>query len=227
MELTYSIKRTLKRKRLTISVERDRRVVVHAPEHLSEQRIEELVEAKRQWIYEKVGHTQIFSELAHPPGKELVNGESALYLGREYRIEMVGRDEEEIRFDHGFKIPLEMKGKSRQALRNWYELKAKETILPRVKTFAKTLGVDYRLARITDNPYRWGSCTPKNNIHINWRLIKAPMFVVDYVIVHELAHLLEGNHTKWFWTIVDTQCSKMEKAKVWLKEHGHLLEEEL
>ncbi len=78
--------------------------------------------------------------------------------------------------------------------------------------------------KIVDNRYRWGSCTLKNNVNFNWRLIKAPMFVIDYVIVHELAHLIEANHTPRFWNIVRTQAPTMEKAKAWLKENGGLLE---
>jgi predicted metal-dependent hydrolase len=82
-------------------------------------------------------------------------------------------------------------------------------------------------AKIVDNRYRWGSCTVKNNVHFNWRLIKAPMFVIDYVIVHELAHLLEVNHTPRFWSIVRTHTPTMDRAKAWLKEHGRVLEEEI
>jgi predicted metal-dependent hydrolase len=65
-----------------------------------------------------------------------------------------------------------------------------------------------------------------DSITFNWRLIKAPMFVIDYVIVHELAHLIEPNHTAIFWSIVRAKTPTMEKAKAWLKEHGQMLEEE-
>jgi predicted metal-dependent hydrolase len=81
--------------------------------------------------------------------------------------------------------------------------------------------------RRVDNRYRWGACTVRNNVNFNWRLIKAPMFVIDYVIVHELAHLLEPNHTDQFWNIVRAHCATMHKAKRWLKEFGQLLEEEV
>ena len=92
---------------------------------------------------------------------------------------------------------------------------------------AKALGVAVGEASIVDNRYRWGSCTVKDNVSFNWRLIKAPMFVIDYVIIHELAHLMEGNHTPRFWNIVGANCPLSGKAKDWLKEHGQLLEEEL
>ena len=72
--------------------------------------------------------------------------------------------------------------------------------------------------------YRWGSCTPANNIIFNWRIIKAPIYVVSYLVAHELVHLLETNHTPRFWNILSIQVPEYQKAKKWLKEKGHLLE---
>ena len=80
------------------------------------------------------------------------------------------------------------------------------------------------LINILDLKYRWGSCTPKDNIHLNWRLIKAPVNVIEYIIVHELTHLLESNHTPEFWNRVSAQLPNYEKAKHWLLENGHELE---
>jgi predicted metal-dependent hydrolase len=227
MGLVYTIKRSSRRRKLTITVERDRSVVVHAPESTSKEKIREVVESKRQWLYEKTKHAQKYSELSHPPGKELVNGESALYLGRQYQIEITPNNSTEIRFEQRFLIPVSFSGERKKVLRNWYIDRAKEKIPPRVKKFAIDLGVEFANAKIVDNRYRWGSCTIKDNVNFNWRLIKSPMYVVDYVIVHELAHLLEANHTPRFWNIVRAQSPKMEKAKQWLLEHGQILEEEI
>lgn len=224
MKVAYTTKRSSKRRRLTITVERDRSIVVHAPEGLSDDRIRQIVESKQQWIYEKTGHSQKYQTLPHPPGKELVSGESALYLGRQYRIEVVKTGLSDIQFSHRFMIPAQGK-KRTEALREWYISKAKEKIDPRVKLHARELGVDVAQIKIADNRYRWGSCTLHNNVNFNWRLIKAPMFVIDYVIVHELAHLIEANHTPRFWNIVRAQTSTTDKAKAWLKEHGQLLEQ--
>jgi len=96
-----------------------------------------------------------------------------------------------------------------------------------VAQHVRALGVEFESAKVVDNRNRWGSCTPRDTIHLNWRLIKAPMFVIDYVMVHELAHLIESNHTSRFWNIVRAHTPTTEKAKAWLKEHGQVLEEEL
>lgn len=227
MDKDYVIKRSANRKKLTITIERDRSVIVHAPESTPEEKIHEIVEAKRHWIHEKTQHAQKYKKQLHPPGKELVNGESALYLGRHYQIELITTDSKEIQFEQRFLIPSSFSGKRRSILRSWYIDQAKEKILPRAKSFATALGVDLASINIVDNRFRWGSCTPKNKVNVNWRLIKAPMYVIDYVIVHELAHLLESNHTSRFWNIVRAQSPRMEKAKQWLIEHGQLLEEDI
>ncbi|MBI5551129.1 MAG: M48 family metallopeptidase [Desulfobacterales bacterium] len=225
MDFEYKIERSAKRRKLTITVERDRSVVVHAPASTSEEKIHQVVEAKRQWIFEKLHHPQKYKGLPHPPGKELVNGESALYLGRQYRIEVVKKGLSGVRFNQRFYIPAAQTGKRREVLREWYIAQAMVKIVPRVKHHAQALGVTYSEVKIVDNLYRWGSCTLNNNINFNWRLIKAPMYVIDYAIVHELAHLIEANHTPKFWNIIRAQAPTMEKAKSWLKENGQLLEQ--
>lgn len=225
MDLEYIIVRSPKRRKLVITVERDRSVVVHAPESTPEKKIHQVVKAKRQWIYEKMHHPQKYRDLPHPPGKEVVNGESALYLGRHYRIEVVKTGLSEIRFNQCFYIPAAHAGKRQEVLREWYIGQAKVKIISRVKHHARKLGVIYSKVKIVNNLYRWGSCTVNNNVNFNWRLIKAPMFVIDYAIVHELAHLIEANHTPRFWNIIRAQAPTMEKAKTWLKENGQLLEQ--
>ncbi len=110
MKLTYTTKRSERRRKLSITVERDRSVVVHAPEGISDDKIRQAVESKRQWIYEKTGHAQKYQTLPHPPGKELVSGESALYLGRQYRIEVVKNSSEEVQFNQRFFIPARQGG---------------------------------------------------------------------------------------------------------------------
>jgi hypothetical protein len=102
MDLEYTIVRSRKRRKLTITVERNRAVVVHAPETTPEEKIRQMVEAKRQWIFEKTRHPQKYDEPPHPPGKELVSGESALYLGRDYQIEITQTSSGGIEFAQRF-----------------------------------------------------------------------------------------------------------------------------
>jgi len=227
VDLQYTISRSSKRRKLTITVERDRRVVVHAPADTSDAKIHQAVQSKRQWIFEKTRHAQKYADLPHPPGKELVNGESALYLGRNYRIEITDTGSGDIEFLQRVLVPPCIAAQGPKGLVGWYIVRAEEKILPRVRRHARQLGVEYGAARIVDSQFRWGSCTVNNNLSFNWRLIKAPMLVIDYVVVHELAHLIEANHTPRFWNIVKAQNPSTDKAKSWLKDHGELLEQNL
>jgi predicted metal-dependent hydrolase len=227
MDLSYQIVRSSKRKKLTITVERDRSIVVHAPTTANDEEIHRVVDSKRQWLFEKINHPQTFQDRPHAPGKEVVNGESVSYLGREYLIEISDTLSGGVELSRRFLIPVAQKTKQREVLKEWYVSRAAEIILPRVKRHGNELGVEFGVARIVDNRYRWGSCTVKNNVNFNWRLIKAPMCVIDYVIVHELAHLLELNHTPRFWGIVRARVPSTDKAKAWLKQYGQFLEEEV
>ncbi len=224
MNISYTIVRSAARKKLSITVERDSSIVVKAPQGATDEAIERAVQSKRQWLFEKLHHTPKYQAIPHAPGKEIVNGESALYLGREYRIALMQAETPQVTFDRVFEIALQNPAQGKQALRDWYWQQAQAVVLPRVAHFAKELGVTVAGAAIADDGLRWGSCTPKSHIRLNWRLIKAPMAVIDYVVVHELAHLLEANHTPAFWNIVRAKLPGAEKSKAWLKAHGQLLE---
>ena len=228
MDLQYTIKRSKKRKKLTITVERDKTVIVHAPAYTSDEKIHQIIEAKRSWIYEKINHPQKYQDPLHPPGKEIVSGESALYLGRNYRIEIVDKTEDgQVVFSQKFLIPSGEVETPSHLLKLWYFQQAEDRIIAKTRQWAKEIGVEAGEITIVDNQYRWGACTPKNNIRLNWRLIKAPMFVIDYIIVHELTHLLEANHTSRFWNIIRAQITKVEESKSWLMNNGELLEQSI
>ncbi|MBE9144096.1 M48 family metallopeptidase [Planktothrix mougeotii] len=227
MQLDYNVIYSSRRKTLSITVERDRTVVVKAPTGTPPETIQKVVESRKQWIYEKIHHEQKYRPPLHPPGKELVNGESLLYLGCSYRLELVDSVDDIALIENRFLVPTHQTQKRGAVFRQWYIQQANEIILPRVQHYAERLGVSFNEAKITDSKYRWGSCTTTDNVTLNWRLIKAPMFVIDYVVVHELAHFLEPNHTPRFWGIIRSQITNMEKAKHWLKVHGEMLEQTL
>lgn len=121
------------------------------------------------------------------------------------RLEVISEDFDGILFDSRFLISKSSAAQATELLRGWYIKKAKDKIVPQARFYARHMGVSYNNILISDLKYGWGSCTPKNNLNFNWRLIKAPMRVIEYVIVHELAHLLESNHTANFWGVVKTQ----------------------
>lgn len=221
MQLEYEIKYS-KRKTLNITVERDRKIIVRAPLNLSIEKIEEIVQSKRQWLKEKINHTQKYPVDIKP--KEFISGETLLYLGRNYQLLVVDEPIEGIEFNQRFRISRENQEAANKLFKAWYMKQALSKIEPLAKMYATNLGVKFNEFKTSQMKYRWGSCTPNNNIIFNWRIIKAPIYVLEYLVAHELVHLIEENHTPRFWNILSIQVPNYHKAKNWLKVNGHLLE---
>lgn len=221
MDIPYSIVYS-ERKTVSIIIERDRRVVVRVPLHTSEAQVEQLVQSKKRLIQKKLAHNQKYP--VDKPTKEFVSGESLMYLGQHYKLYVTEEPVAGVIFDSKFFIAKENQPHANQLFKEWYIKAANEILLPKAIAIAKQIGVVYNNIHILDLKYRWGSCTLKDNIHLNWRLIKAPMTVIEYIIVHELTHLLEANHTPEFWNRIAVQLPNYAKAKSWLKENGFELE---
>lgn len=183
-----------------------------------------LIVLAKLWIYDKVRHPQKYPPV--PLKKEFVTGETVLYLGRNYRLEVTDQQFDKVHFDSCFYLSRQQRTQAGKLFQDWYMARAEEKLLLRIRRFAESMGVAYNRLLISDLKYRWASCTPKNNLNFNWRIIRAPIHVIDYLIVHELAHLLEPNHTQKFWNIIAVQIPDYERPKKWLKEHGHKLEED-
>lgn len=223
MNFNYSIVHT-ERKTISIIVERDRSIVVRVPNGTTEEKVQQVIEKKKYLLFKKVNQPNKYQ--SPRPYKEFVSGESIMFLGKLYSLEVIKEEFNGIKFDNKFFISSESKAKANQILKDWYIEQAKEKIIPRIKRFADQLGVQYKKINIREMKHRWGSCTPNDNINFNWRLIKSPTFVIDYVIIHELAHLIVPDHSPEFWHMVSIQQPNYKKAKEWLKQTGHKLESE-
>jgi hypothetical protein len=221
MVIEYQIKYS-NRKTLNISVERDRSIVVRAPHYLTADKIDIIVQSKSHWIKEKLNHSQKYPLVAD--NKEFVSGETLMYLGKNYQLLVVDEKFEGIEFDQRFKISKSNQPKANELFKKWYLKQALIKIEPLATKYAKSLGVQFNQFKTSEMKYRWGSCTPANNIIFNWRIIKAPIYVLEYLVAHELVHLMENNHTARFWNILSIQVPNYEKAKNWLKKNGQLLE---
>jgi len=221
MDIQYSIIYS-ERKTLSVIVERDRSVVVRAPKNTSKEVIAKEIEKRKRLIQKKIEHNHKYP--FEKQAKEFVAGESLMYLGMNYKLNIVNEQINGVLFDSKFLISKENQKQANKLFKTWYIKCANEIITPKAKAIANQIGVKYNNINILDIKYRWGSCTPKDNIHFNWRLIKAPITVIEYIIVHELTHLLESNHTQEFWNRVSAQLPNYDKAKQWLKENGHELE---
>lgn len=210
-----------KRKTIALQLTDEATLIVRAPFEVSEETINKVVTKHLKWIEKK--KNEVLSRDPQFAEKEYVNGEGFLYLGESYKLYIVNKQDMPLKFDNGFFLLRDYQPIARQLFINWYKERAYEKIPERVQWYARKRGFTYNKISITDANIRWGSCSPKGNLNFSWRLIMAPLSVIDYVVVHELAHLEQKNHSKVFWNIIKMLLPNYEKSKDWLKNNGYLL----
>ena len=218
--------RKSKRKSMTIAIRPDGNLLVKAPLFLSEDEIIKWVKTKTGWIVRQ--RAKILEQQQENLPKQYVTGEIFLYLGQEYvldvrlsegRAGMVGLTEDKIiLFTKNDDSKLIQK-----ILSDWYDKQAKTVIGKRVRFYAEQMGETYGRVTIKNQKKRWGSCSNARNLNFNRRLIMAPQEVLDYVVVHELCHLRQMNHSKEFWKEVELVLPDYKMHKKWLETNGHLL----
>lgn len=213
-----------KRKTLTIEVEAPRKITVIAPEGSTEREILETVQTKSKWIVQKL--FEIREVEYKKRDKQYVNGESFLYMGRNYSLQIL-IDEEvtlpEAKLSKG-KLFVVTYSKNeeivKKAIEDWYKDKAKERIRERISYYQSQFNVMPRRIMIKDQQKRWGSCTKDQQLFFNWKCIMAPSPVLDYIIVHEMCHMVHMNHSKEFWNLLKRVLPEYEQWKEWLKNNG-------
>lgn len=218
------IDKIIKSKRRTIALEvtRDAILIVRAPYRTPFDFIEKVVFKKRFWIKEKQEFVRDRCKKVIP--KEFVSGEGFLYLGDMYKLEFVDDLSMPVVFNNGFQIARKNLDAVKAILTAWYKEQAHQKISERVSWHSSLSGLKYNKIKLSDAQKRWGSCSVKGNLNFSWRLIMAPLRVIDYVVVHELAHLEEKNHSKRFWDKIKIMQPDYEQHKDWLKENRHLLD---
>ncbi len=220
MQVEYQTVFSNKRKTISLVIERDKTIKVYAPEGTSEEKLKSAVETKKFWLYQKINSEKKITKKTL--SKEFVNGESFLYLGRSYQLELIESDED-LKFVNRFYLAKTKKSVAKELFDQWYKEKAKEKIVPISNEFAQKMGVTFKAIKFTKMSYQWGSCSVDGIVNFNHNIIKAPKYVIEYVIVHELAHLIELNHSDKFWSVVKAQLPKYQVAKEWLVENGNTL----
>ncbi len=215
MTMSYEITRS-NRKTIALKVTPDGNFKVAAPNEATNEDIENIVNKKKFWLYKTT--SKIKEKVSKSLKKEFISGELFWYLGKRYRLDVTDNCEHRgLKFLHSkFVLNREDQNKAKQLFKDFYKQKAKDKLKSHVIKYAKQMGVKYQELKFLDMKKRWGSCTNAGNIILNSHLIKAPMYVIDYVIVHELAHLIEYNHSPRFWNIVRTQIGDYEEHKKWL-----------
>lgn len=206
-----------KRRSIGLQIARDATLIVRAPVFATLQDVRRVVDAKSNWIIAK--QTLVRTRLANVKQKEYVAGEEFLYLGKRYALEFTAEIAVLAAEAERIRIPEGKKERAEEVLTTWYQSEALKVISERVSHFANRNGLPIKSVKISKAKSRWGSCGPTGSLLFNWRLIMAPLFVIDYVVVHELAHLKIRDHSKRFWNEVASVMPDYEKAERWLKEN--------
>jgi len=211
------------RKTISLQITDNASLIVRAPYNATKEIIENVVVKHLDWIEKKKNN--ILTRDPKFVKKEFINGEGFLYLGKSYKLKIINNQGKPLIFqDNYFFVSKEYQATARELFIGWYKKKAYEKISERVEWYAKKRGFVYNKINITNANKRWASCSAKGNLNFSWRLIMAPLAVIDYVVVHELVHLEEKNHAKTFWNKVKMLMPDYEKHKEWLKINGYILE---
>lgn len=217
--------RTARVKSADIRVE-DGAVSVVVPKDLDGERISQILSDKRQWINNKI---DLHRDVAPVRASDYVSGEGFAYLGRNYRLKVEAGHFAPVKLVQGRLVVTVPNGEDqphmvRNALVRWYKHHAKIKLNEKVNRYAAIVGVEPNGIGIKTFKSRWGSCSAKGKIDFNWKIIMAPNRVVDYVVVHELCHLIQHDHSPQFWKLVERVMPDFVECKEWLKLNAGVLE---
>lgn len=214
----------------SISISESKGVVVHAPHWMPKMMIDGFIAEKSDWIKK---HLQRFNE--KKVTKQYIDGEKHLFFGKEYTLSIVttgtpGRSRVSLVEEDIIQVEISesqskenLPQKIKDALLYWYLEKGVEVITEKVNYFAQEMGVNYQKINLKKVSSIWGSCSPSNCLSFNRKLVMAPHEVVDYVVIHEVAHMTHRNHGSRFWALVSRFDPYYKSHRKWLKLNHHLL----
>jgi predicted metal-dependent hydrolase len=220
--MPVSVDQIIRSKRHTIAilVHRDGKVIVRAPLKAPETLIRAFIESKSGWIEQKKAEAAQHVAL---PVKKYTGGEKFLYLGREIPLRVVDGQKTALTFRDEFSLSKTALPGAQALFEKWYKARARTVLTERVTHYAQQFGLRYEKIRISSARTCWGSCSSRGTLSFTWRLVMAPLEVVDYVVIHELAHLKVKNHSPVFWAEVARMQPDFKRRRAWLKKNGQFL----
>lgn len=209
-----------KRKTIALVLTHDATLIIRAPLKTPVDYLENLVNKKRNWIRTKL---QEIKSKRKPRAKEFVNGESFFYLGKSYKLKIVDDIGFDIELKDNLFLSQDKASYARDVVIKWYKSEADNKIKERCEWYSRLTGYKPLSIKITDAQKRWGSSGPKRTVNFSWRLIMSPLEIIDYVIVHELVHLDQRDHSRFFWDKVKSILPDFKKRQKWLKDNERVL----
>ena len=218
--------RSSKRKTSAIKIQKGK-VFVMVPERLSRAVIESLVTEKTRWIKEKLA---IQKEIIAIKPKEFISGEAFSCLDKSHPLKIESGLYPDIKL-HQDELVVSVRDKAadnaqaiKQLLIKWFKQQAESALRDKTEHFSRMIGVNASSVTIKSFKARWGSCSVTAGIQYNWKIIIAPDRIVNYVVIHELCHILHHNHSPAFWKAVERYCHDYRDCGAWLKSNGARLD---
>ena len=220
------IKKTKRKKTISIQI-KNGLIDVRAPQHIAQVEIDSFIQKKMSWIKKKVD-TQ--NKIITPKRKKFLNNEYFLFMGKECKLNITVLKNKKNCIDHS-NIQIIMKEKDinnkskvKIALEKTYRKYALKILTEKTMFIASSINVEPEKIKVRSYKGRWGTCSYKKDISFNWKLIMAPEKIIEYVIVHELCHLIHFNHSKNFWESVENILPDYKLRKDWLRTNEGLLD---
>ena len=218
--LNYQLIRS-HRRTLALEISADASLIVRAPKRLSEKKINLFVLEKEKWITQKI--KEVKQQLEDKKSFEFKENEMHTFLNEQYPIKIIEKQKIPLLFFQNSFYLSDLEQNPQEAFEKLYIAQAKDWISKRVSHFATAHNLEFKNIKINKAKTRWGSCSHINNLNFNYRLILAPEYVLDYVVIHELAHTVHKNHSSNFWDFVEIMMPEYKKEKNWLKKNGSAL----
>jgi predicted metal-dependent hydrolase len=229
ISIEYELYRSKKAKKVCLTI-KNKRVRVAVPQELPLEYAKDFVEKNKEWILE---HYRKQSSKTQNLPKKYLPGDKLFYRGRNYPLKYVETSNSKHYAQFiGSRIlvyvppglePEKRSDLGKTLIEQWYRDQAEKILSEQVHYYAKKLDISFNKLKIKDQKTRWGSCSTKGNINLNWRIIMAPNQVIAYVIIHELTHLIYMNHSTEFWKRVEQYMPDYRKWKKWLDDNGNQL----
>lgn len=218
-ELTFEVRRSERRKSLGLTVDRDGGLLLHAPLHVSNQQLEDWARGRLLWVYRKLAVKEV--ALPEQSPHKLESGDTVYYLGRSHRLRLVESQIVPVICEAGwFWIRQSEQDQVEQLLRTWFESHGALWLGNRVGLLSKRFGLFPTEVETRDLGNRWGSCASGGKLYFHWRLLQMPVRLIDYVIAHELTHLVEPTHNPAFWRKLEAIMPDAEPRRLALFDAG-------
>ncbi|MBY4677550.1 M48 family metallopeptidase [Marinobacterium arenosum] len=223
----YRLKRSARRRTIGIRVAPDG-VTVSVPSQLDQQEIDRVLRRKAGWIEQKLA---LFKQAGPLLEKQYIDGEPFDYLGRPLKLRILPASRGEVeRIGEQLIVrlrrqadPTRQQAAVQRLLEQWYRQQALRLLDEKSRTLAARIGRPVGQVRVRRTRSKWGHCTHRGDLQYNWLILAAPEPVIDYLVAHEVSHLVHPNHSAAFWQQVETLCPDWKAQRDWLKRHGHTL----